>query len=181
MAVGRGLSTSILSNGYVLNESNRGMIESLASVQISLDSADAESHDAHRGQGSWKDAKGAIDYMRSLDVPVEISSVISVDRIGELDGIAKLAYETGSKVLIRPMQSIGRAAGCGSNDLLSLIDRKKDILVDKFGDVFVDDSFGYVPVLGALHDEVMIPRGIVTVLSNGDIRGTNENILRLVA
>lgn len=178
-AVGRGLHTSILSNGYILNESNRNMIKSLASVQISLDSVNVNLHDAHRGKGSWDDAREAIDYVRSLNVPVEISSVISIDRIDELDGIARIAYETGSKVLVRPMQSLGGSIVERSQDLNMLISEKKNLLNDKFGDVFVDDSFGYVPVLGPQHDEIMIPKGIMTVLPNGDIRGTNENILQL--
>lgn len=180
-AVGQGLETSILSNGYVLNDGNREMIESLHGVQISLDSADAGLHDSRRGEGSWENAMNAIRYVRSLEVPVEISSVISADRIGELEGISKVAYETGSRVSVRPMQSIGRASGIRFNDLSFAIAKEEKLLAKDFGDIFSVDAFGYVPVLGESHDESMRDRGIITLYPNGDIRGTDENILKLAA
>src|SRR3989344_3093198 len=116
-ALERGLRTSILSNGLKLNGQHRNMLQELERVQVSLDSASPYSHDARRGEGSWKVARQAIDYIRGLDVPVEISTTISADRLDELEGLAGIAYFTGSNLLVRPMQSIGRALGKANQDL----------------------------------------------------------------
>ncbi|MBU0460745.1 MAG: radical SAM protein [Nanoarchaeota archaeon] len=175
----RGVRTSILSNGLKLNGEYRDIIEGLERVQISLDSASPYAHDARRGEGSWKLARQAVDYVRGLDVLVEISTTISEDRLDELEGITGIAYLTGSKVLVRPMQSIGRAVERGKQDLSTDIAKKKERLEDRFGDIFVEDFARYVPVLGANHDRAVIPQGFVTVLPDGKIRGTRQNILEL--
>ena len=78
------LRTSILSNGFRIREYGEN-IRMLERVQISLDSASPYTHDARRGEGSWKIARSAIDYVRERGVPVEISSVISEDRVNELE------------------------------------------------------------------------------------------------
>lgn len=178
-AINQGLSPSILSNGLVLNKDNENMIKSLNKVQISLDSAKPYLHDMMRGPGSWDDAMKAIEYVRSLNIPVEISTVIRHDNFDELTGITKIAYDTGSKVLVRPIQSLGRAGNFNSYGLNTIISKKKEKLKYKFGDVFAKDSFGYVPVLGEAHDKIMIDQGIMTILSDGRIRGTNQNVLEL--
>lgn len=178
-AIGRGLKTSILSNGLRLTGGYGDMIRELERVQISLDSASPYSHDARRGEGSWKVARSAIDYVRELGVPVEISSTISADRVDELEGVAGIAYLTGSKVLIRPMQSIGRAIANEKQDLNTEFATRKERLEDKFGDIFVEDFAKYVPVLGSNHDELVKSLGYITVLPDGKIRGTRQNILEL--
>ena len=178
-ALEQGLRTSILSNGLKLNGQYRDMLQELERVQISLDSASPYSHDARRGEGSWRTARQAIDYVRGLDVPVEISTTISLDRLDELEGLAGIAYLTGSSLLVRPMQSIGRALGTAKQDVKSAIAERKQRLEDKFGDIFVEDFARYVPVLGANHDEKMLPEGFVTVLPDGKIRGTRQSIFEL--
>ncbi len=178
-ALEQGLRTSILSNGLKLNGQYKDMLQELERVQISLDSASPYSHDARRGDGSWKVARQAIDYVRGLDVPVEISTTISADRLDELEGIAGIAYLTGSGLLVRPMQSIGRALGTTKQDLNSAIAERKQRLEDKFGDLFVEDFARYVPIFGADHDERMLPEGFVTVLPDGKIRGTRQSIFEL--
>ena len=178
-ALEKGLRTSILSNGLRLNGQYKNMLENLEKVQISLDSASAYSHDSKRGFGSWKVAREAIDYVRRLNVPVEISTTISNENIEELEGIAGIAYMTGSKILVRPMQSIGRATGNLNFDLNSAIERKRKGLESKFGELFIEDFAKYVPVLGEKHDEIVLPQGFVTILPDGQIRGTRQNILEL--
>lgn len=178
-ALERGLRTSILSNGLKLNGEYRDMLQELERVQISLDSASPYSHDMRRGEGSWKTARQAIDYIRGLDVPVEISTTISADRLDELEGLAGIAYFTGSSLLVRPMQSIGRALGTKKQDITSAIAERKQRLEDKFGGIFVSDFARYVPILGADHDKRMLPEGFVTVLPDGKIRGTKQSIFEL--
>lgn len=178
-ALERGLRTSILSNGLKLNGQYGELLQELERVQISLDSASPYSHDARRGEGSWKTARQAIDYIRGLDVPVEISTTISADRLDELEGLAGIAYLTGSNLLVRPMQSTRRALGTTKQDLNAAIAKRKQRLEDKFGDLFVEDFAHYVPILGADHDEKVLYEGFVTVLPDGKIRGTRQSVFEL--
>ena len=178
-ALEQGLRTSILSNGLKLNGQYRDMLQELERVQVSLDSASPYSHDARRGEGSWRTARQAIEYIRGLDIPVEISTTISADRLDELEGLAGIAYLTGSSLLVRPMQLIGRALGTEKKDVNSESVERKQRLEDKFGDIFVEDFSRYVPVFGADHDEKMLPEGFVTVLPDGKIRGTRQSIFQL--
>ncbi len=178
-ALERGLRTSILSNGLKLHDQHRDMLQELERVQISLDSASPYSHDARRGEKSWRTARQAIDYVRSLGVPVEISTTISAERLDELEGLAGIAYLTGSHLLVRPMQPIGRAQGTETQEVTSEIRKRKQRLEDTFGNIFVEDFAHYVPVLGKNHDEIMLPKGFVTVLPNGTIRGTGQSIFTL--
>ena len=178
-ALEQGLKAAILSNGLKLDSQYKDMIQKLERVQISMDSASPYSHDARCGEGSWKIARKAIDYIRGLDVPMEISTTISADHIDELEGIAGIAYLTGSSLLIRPMQSMGRALEFTKQDLNSTIAKSKQRLEDKFGNIFVEDFAHYVPVLGANHDQEMLSKGYITILPNGKIRGTRQNILSL--
>ncbi|NQU78674.1 radical SAM protein [Candidatus Woesearchaeota archaeon] len=178
-ALDRGLRTSILSNGLRLNSQSSDMLQKLERVQISLDSASPYSHDARRGDGSWKVARQAIDYMRGLGVPVEISATISANHLDELEGLVGIAYLTESSLLVRPMQYVGRVLGNAKQDLNRVIVEKKQRLEDKFGEIFVEDFARYVPVLGENHDERVLPEGFVTVLPDGKIRGTRQSIFDL--
>jgi MoaA/NifB/PqqE/SkfB family radical SAM enzyme len=179
-ALEQNLKTSILSNGLRLNKQHKAMIQGLERVQISLDSASSYSHDTNRGNGSWRVARKAIDYVRELGVPVEISTTVSYENLNELEGIAGIAYLTESKVLIRPMQSLGRAVlEIERPGLKDVIEEIKQKLEDRLGNIFVEDYAHYVPMLGQNHDKKMIPQGFITILPDGNIRGTKQNILEL--
>jgi len=175
----KGLDTSILTNGYRLGEVGKYFIGDLKRVQISLDSASPLTHDTMRGKGSWRVGRDAIDFARSHDVPVEISATVSDDRIDELEGIAGIAYATGSKVLVRPLQPIGRAEMKAGRSFTRALEKKVSQLSDSFGNIFVEDFAKYVPVLGSNHDITVLQQGFITVLPDGTIRGTNEKILQL--
>lgn len=166
------INTSILSNGLNLtNEKYRPMIKSLDRVQISLDSASPYSHDLKRGEKSWQIARDAIEYVRELGIPVEISSTISNENLQELDGLAGIAYLTDSKLLIREFQTIGRANNDIIQNIGNLIKEKKEKIINKFGNIFVDDFAMYVPILGTNHDKIVAQKGYATILSDGKYRG----------
>ena len=176
-ALDMGVESSILANGHNLHELGAEILGRMKRVQISLDSVSRETHDARRGRGSWQDAINAIEYVNGIGTPVELSITVSQETLQELDGIAKLAYETGSKVLIRPLQSIGRAAGTEKTELTRTIDAKVEHLKETYGDIFVDDFAKYVPVLGADHDKIVAGHGVITVLPDGVLRGSNAGRL----
>lgn len=176
-AIQQGLQASILTNGHHIQALPKDVLHHLQRVQISLDSANPDTHDARRGKGSWNVARKAIDYVRGLGVPVEISTTISADRVAELKGLAQIASETGSKLLVRPLQSMGRAKDNAKNQVdLKVIQQVKEELRKHYGDILVDDFANYVPISGEDHDSFWQQKGYVTILPNGIIRGTNQTI-----
>lgn len=179
-ALASGLRTSILTNGFRLQDhSYTHLIPYLERVQISLDSATPSRHDARRGFNSWNIARKVIDYVRSSDVAIEISATVSEDSLDELSSIAEIASATGSHVLVRPLQSLGRASGMTKEDFGTALDERTRNLEEKFGPIFVKDFSHYVPVLGLHHDDVMVSRGYITVLPDGKVRGTRQSIFDL--
>lgn len=171
-AIDSGIRTSILTNGSGLRRDEyQEIMGALERIQISLDSANPRIHDARRGSGSWKVARDAIDYVRSQNVPVEISATISEDYFSELEGISEIAQSTGSKVLIRPIQRIGR----GEKEYTeAAIEERKKQLEGRLGNIFVADFARYVPILGAEHDRIVGGQGYITVLPDGKIRGRKQ-------
>ncbi|MBI5003073.1 radical SAM protein [Candidatus Woesearchaeota archaeon] len=179
-ALASGLRTSILTNGFHLRDHvYKGLIPSLERVQISLDSATPSFHNQKRGVGSWNMAREAIDYVCELDVAVEISATVSEDSLDELSGIADIAYQTNSKVLIRPIQWIGRANARERNDVQEAIEQRKKELEERVGNIFVEDFAKYVPVLGSNHDIIIREQGYITILPDGKIRGVREKNFEL--
>ncbi len=178
-SLNRGLETSVLSNGYHVTQTSKELIGKLRRVQISLDRASPLTHDMRRGEGSWRIAREAIDYIRSCNAPVEISTTISLQQLDELEGTVGIAYATGSKVLVRPLQNIGRASTFGKTDFPHELSQKQEYLHKAFGDIFVEDFARYVPVRGGNHDLSVLAEGYITILPDGIIRGLNKNILQL--
>ncbi|MEK6825627.1 MAG: radical SAM protein [Nanoarchaeota archaeon] len=175
----RGVETSILSNGYRVPQLSNDLLKKLSRVQISLDSASPISHDTRRGNGSWKVAREAIEHARLYGVPVEISTTLSFERLDELEGIAGIAYLTGSKVLVRPLQNIGRALNQSRTEISDELSQKHNYLRQRFGDIFVDDFAKYVPILGEEHDITALKEGFITILPNGIVRGSGKKIFQL--
>lgn len=169
-----GLETSILSNGYRIPELDINLIGRLKRVQISLDSADPIKHDSRRGRGSWKTAIAAIKFVREQNTSVELSMTVSDYNISELEGVVEIACNTGSRVLIRPLQYIGRASKTANENFLSILASRLRILKDMFGDIFVEDFAKYVPIQGKEHDRLCLNEGFVTILPDGIIRGTDK-------
>jgi MoaA/NifB/PqqE/SkfB family radical SAM enzyme len=177
-SIDTGLKTSILSNGFNLKELN---CQYLDRVQISLDSASPIAHDMRRGNGSWLVARKAIDFARAFGTNVEISTTISLDRLDELEGLAGVAYSSGSKLLLRPIQQIGRADGRFTTLEESAFTDRMGHLKYKFGKIFVEDFAKYVPVLGMNHDRTVMKEGYFTFLPNGFVRGTNQRAEALLS
>lgn len=168
-------NVNILSNGYSINEQldehKRNILKNINRAQISLDSMSPIIHDQRRGTGSWDTAITAIKFLRKLGVYVEISVTISDENIDELDAITEFAHKTGCKVLIRPLALVGRASSHKrSMTLEEKIALKKDRLIDKYGDIFIDDFALYAPVMQDI-DAIALKRGIITIQFNGSIRG----------
>lgn len=108
-----GLRTSILTNGLRVAELSRlypQVFCNLDVAQVSLDSAAPEVHNRRRGHPrAWDDATSAIRALRHMGVPVEVSCVLSEEILGAIPTLAQLCKEMGASLLLRPLQSLGRA------------------------------------------------------------------------
>lgn len=167
----RGFETSILSNGCRINErlaeEEKEVLRWLRRAQISLNSGDPEYHNRTRGSDwAFATARDAIDYLMSEGIPVEISCTVFPKQEEHLKGVAKIAYETGSKVIIRPFID-RRAQEVRQADAIK---REKADIENMFGIVFVEDFARYVPVLGKNHDRITSRDGFVTIDPQGKLR-----------
>lgn len=108
-----GVGTSILSNGLRVKElvvKHTAAFRALTVAQFSLDSMDPEKHNRRRGYANaWRDAMAAIEALRALEVPVEISSVVSEDNLQDLSELGVFAKSISAALIVRPILHAGRA------------------------------------------------------------------------
>lgn len=108
------LSTSILSNGFRVEElagSFPEVFARLAVAQISLDSMNEATHNLRRDYSrAWRDAVSAIRALRQLAVPVEVSCVVSEANLADLGAVAEFCRTMDAGLIIRPIIAAGRAA-----------------------------------------------------------------------
>lgn len=82
------LPTTVLTNAMVFKGRARRALESLPreglALQISLDSAAPDLHDAHRGAGSWSRAVAGIRLALSLGFRVRVAATVAAPAAGEL-------------------------------------------------------------------------------------------------
>jgi radical SAM protein with 4Fe4S-binding SPASM domain len=77
-ARGRGLGTSVITNGHYIDASNAGEVARLFDgISVSLDSGTAHHHDSCRGKGSWEKAAEAIDLLLAAGATVDVNSVLT--------------------------------------------------------------------------------------------------------
>jgi len=116
VAAGQGLSRTILTNAMVFGRGRRReLLERLdrsVVLQVSLDSATAEGHDAQRGDGSWGRAMAGISLAKELGFRVRIAAtmldedppaVAALHRLLDAEGIAE------ADRVIRPVAQEGFA------------------------------------------------------------------------
>ncbi|MBY3150873.1 radical SAM protein [Rhizobium laguerreae] len=103
-----GHTTALLTNGAVINHRNVDDIAmAFEMVQISIDGADAEGHDCHRGEGSHAKATAAAELLMERGVNVQIGMTMS---FGSMKSIDRMIAKWGKRLKIKPMSVIGRGA-----------------------------------------------------------------------
>ena len=97
-AAGR-LPTTVLTNAMLFQGRRLETLRALAGLdvrfQVSLDGADAETHDAYRGAGSWRKALDGIATLRSLDMRVVIGSTETPVNAARLDDLRAFVESLG--------------------------------------------------------------------------------------
>ena len=169
MCVGLGLKTSILSNGFRIAEMSKTHPETfqkLELAQISLDSLKAEKVNKRRGnKNAYQDAISAIVALRTLDVPVEISSVIDDENEQDIESLVNFAEDQGCRLILRPLIKNGR-----SNVQYSL---KKNALLDR-DFIDLEDKFQYV-LEGNIQVDAALKQGFLTVNPVADVSSSSLN------
>lgn len=97
-----GLPAALATNGTLVDDSLAGEIAAagLRRVSVSLDGADARTHDALRGQpGAFDAACRGARRLRQADVPVQINATVTAHNDRQLDALAELAERLGAVAL----------------------------------------------------------------------------------
>ncbi|ETW22145.1 radical SAM protein [Mycobacterium gastri 'Wayne'] len=111
------LPTTVLTNAMVFKGRARRALESLPrdglALQISLDSATPDLHDAHRGAGSWEKAVAGIRFALSLGFRVRVAATVAAPAPGELAAFHEFLDAlgiAGEDQLVRPIALEGVAS-----------------------------------------------------------------------
>ena len=97
-----GLPTALATNGTLIDADRAGRISrcGFGRVSVSLDGADATTHDDFRGQtGCFRSALAGVEALRGAGAAVQINSTIASHNVGQLDSLYGLAAELGAEAL----------------------------------------------------------------------------------
>jgi heme b synthase len=101
-AVGRGLRVALATNGTLIDDGTAGRIvdAGIRRVAVSLDGADAATHDAFRAlPGSFDQAVRGIQRLRLRGMSVQINTTVARHNIDELPDVLELARSLGADAL----------------------------------------------------------------------------------
>jgi len=127
-ASSKGIRTTIGSNGTLVYEGMaRKMREAgVMAVAISVDGADAATHDSFRGvDGAFEQTLKGIEACRNAGLPFQLSMVIRKDNLSQLENMLRLAVDLGANAAeVFDLVAAGRAKNECKELLLSLGERK---------------------------------------------------------
>jgi MoaA/NifB/PqqE/SkfB family radical SAM enzyme len=101
---GRGIVTSITSNGLsteLLTDAELGRFRSL---EFSLDFPTEEEHDAFRGRGNWRTVMRALERCGNLGLPVTVTAVMMRLNYDKLAALARVAASFGANLRVNVYQ-----------------------------------------------------------------------------
>jgi len=128
-ASSKGVRTTIGSNGTLIDESMaRKMLEAgVMSVAISVDAADAETHDSFRGiSGAFEQTFKGIEACRVAGLPFQFNTVIRKENLSQLEDMLRLAVDSGANAAeFFDLVVAGRAKQECQEQVLSLVERQR--------------------------------------------------------
>jgi Radical SAM superfamily len=111
------LPTTVLTNGMVFRGRGLRELDSIprddVALQISLDSATPELHDAHRGHGSWAKAVDGIRLALGLGFRVRVAATVAAPAPGQLGDFHQFLDDLGiapDDQIVRPIAHEGVAS-----------------------------------------------------------------------
>lgn len=97
-----GLRVVLATNGTLLDSDVAARLaeSGIQRVSISLDGADADTHDSFRGlPGAFDDAIRGIDFCKAAGLPVQINTTVAKHNLQQLPAILELAVSLGASAL----------------------------------------------------------------------------------
>lgn len=96
-----GLNIALATNGTLIDDAAAGRIREAGfrRVAVSLDGADAATHDAVRGPGAFEAATAGIAALRRAGQPVQINATLSRANAGQLDALVDLSRSVEAEAL----------------------------------------------------------------------------------
>jgi radical SAM protein with 4Fe4S-binding SPASM domain len=117
------LPAALATNGTLVDDSLAGQIAAagLRRVSVSLDGANAETHDAFRGQrGAFDAARSGARRIRQAGVPIQINATIAAHNDDQLDALGELAEQLEAVALhLFLLVPVGCGAQIGPSHQLS--------------------------------------------------------------
>jgi radical SAM protein with 4Fe4S-binding SPASM domain len=127
-ASSKGIRTTIGSNGTLIDEAMAGkMIDAgVMAVAISVDGADAATHDSFRGvNGAFEQTLKGIEACRNAGLPFQLNMVVRKDNLSQLDDMLRLVIDLGANAAeVFDLVAAGRAKDECQGLVLSLEERK---------------------------------------------------------
>lgn len=127
-ASSKGIRTTIGSNGTLINEVMARKLRDagVMSVAISVDGADAETHDSFRGiNGAFEQTFRGIEACRNSGLPFQLNMVIRKKTLSQLEDMLRLAVDSGADAAeFFDLIAAGRAKQECEPQLLSQDERK---------------------------------------------------------
>jgi radical SAM protein with 4Fe4S-binding SPASM domain len=130
-ASSKGIRTVIGSNGTMIDRAiTRKLLSSgIQSVAISIDGADAETHDAFRGKvGAFEEALRGASCCKAEGLPFQFNMVIRKQTLSQVPEMLRLATESGAEAAeLFDLVLAGRAKKECQDQVLSL-DERRDVM-----------------------------------------------------
>lgn len=123
------IAVSITTNGWFLTERIGEIADSIDAIRISLDGAEAATHDRWRGYNSFNRALKGLRTAVNMGIPVQIQTVAMKSNIAELGNLFLLAANEGvTGVTVLQMLPFGEGENMALDEMLD--DNELKIIVD---------------------------------------------------
>lgn len=128
-ASSKGIRTTIGSNGTLIDGAMaRRMLDAgVRAVAISVDAADAKTHDSFRGMsGAFEQTIRGMEACRATGLPFQLNMVVRKETLSQLQDMLHLAVDSGANAAeFFDLVAAGRAKRESSEQLLNLDERKR--------------------------------------------------------
>jgi MoaA/NifB/PqqE/SkfB family radical SAM enzyme len=135
--VGGGHVVSVTTNGTHLARRAESLASRVDAIRVSLDGADAETHDSTRGPGSFVKAVSGIRAAVAHGVPVQLQTVVMRSTIARLPDIVDLADQLGVHG-VTFLQFLPFGEGAALADAEQIPDEDVRVLIDCLASAPVD-------------------------------------------
>lgn len=127
-ASSKGIRTTVGSNGTLIDEAMaRKMLDAgVKSVAISVDGADAQTHDSFRGiNGAWQQALKGVETCSGVGLPFQFNMVIRKETLPQLQDLLRMAVDYGANAAeLFDLVAAGRAKQECTDQVLSPSERE---------------------------------------------------------